>query len=318
VKTAALLLLLASPYGGGKYDDDPRLARILARLPAQRTAARAFLARRLGLEVPEFEVRVEDAAGSTIHAETRLVGGKPVVVLKAEFLLLGMIDVSRTLVHEYFHCLHRTRIGETRYAKVPAWAREGAALYVAEQTEGRAEMLVSVVVRDPLVTEPLERLLDGLAGPHDLYDYFEDAAAFAALGPERGLALARALLDEADVARAVRTTTGKDVAALERGAHAYARTVLASLLRRGPLPADRAYAVAASEHEAGEHEVALARVRRLLKERTTLRPEARLLEVRILKALKSPDHARALARARKDLEPFADLHASLEERVDER
>jgi hypothetical protein len=310
VAALALLAALAAPYAGGKYDDDPRLAPILARLPEQRAAARRKLAEALGLEVPEFAVCVEDAGSdrSGVYAETRHVDGKPVVFLKAEYLVLRAFDPEATLVHEFYHCMHRTKLGEKRYARVPLWAREGAALFVAGQGPARAELLAALVARDPLVAAPLERLVDGLGGRHDLYDYFEDVAGFLALGAEKGRALARALLDTEDVARAVRAVTGKDLAAFERAAQAHAQAVLAPLLRRGRdvLAGDRAYFAARGLREQGKDADALARVRAMLAGRgpTTLRPEARLLELELLRALGSPDFEAAAARARRDLEPF--------------
>jgi hypothetical protein len=310
VAALALVAVLAAPYAGGKYDDDPRLAPILARLPEQRAAARRKLAKALGLDVPKFAVRVEDAGTdrSGVYAGTRHVDGEPVVFLKAEYLVLRAFDPEATLVHEFYHCLHRTRLGEKRYARVPVWAREGAALFVAGQGTERAQLLAALVARDPLVTEPMQRLVDGLAGPHDLYDYYEDVAGFLALGAAKGRALARALLDTDDPARAVRAVTGKDLAAFERAAQAHARTVLTPLLRRGRdvLAGDRAYFVARALREEGKDADALAGVRALLagREPTTLRPEARLLELELLRARRGPDFDAAAARARRDLEPF--------------
>lgn len=306
----ALVAVLAAPYAGGKYDADARLAPILARLPEQRRAARGRLAAVLGVEVPEFAVRVEDAGAdrSGTYAETRLVDGKPAVVLKAEYLVLGAVDVEATLVHESYHCLHRARLGEKRYARVPPWAREGAALFVAGQAAARAKLLAALVARDPLVTRPLERLVDGLAGRHDLYDYYEDVAGFQALGAQKGRALARALLDTDDPARAVRAVTGGDLAAFERAAQARARAVLAPLLRRGRdvLAGDRAYFAARALREQGKDAAALKSVRALLtgSEPTTSRPEARLLELELLRSLRSPKLEAAAARALRDLEPF--------------
>ncbi|MHC5032854.1 MAG: hypothetical protein ACYTGU_18565, partial [Planctomycetota bacterium] len=227
----AILLLAAVVFGGyeGKYKDDPRLARIRKELPAKKDAAVQRLEKLLGVEVPDVEIRLEDA------------GRDPqVLALKTEYLVLGAYDVDRTLVHELFHCLHRARLGAKDYARLPEWVREGAAVYVAGQGEERARILAAFVGRDLRIDEPLERLVDGLGGQHGFLDYYEDVAAFEATEERHGRdgvrRLLRELLVTADVSRAVRAALDESLAVFERAAAAHARRVLEPLVETGRAP----------------------------------------------------------------------------------
>jgi tetratricopeptide (TPR) repeat protein len=334
------LLLLCAGYDG-KYADDPRLARIAKELPARRAAALRHLEETLGVEVPGIELRLEDAGRdpSGAWAEVRTESGKPVLALKTEYLVLGAHDVEKTLIHELFHCLHRACLGEKGYARLPDWVREGAALFVAGQGTERARVLAAFVGRDPLLDDPLGRLVDGLDGPHTFLDYYEDVAAFEAVavrhGHARALALVKRLLETADVSRAVREVLDEDMATFEKAAAARARRVLAPLIAEG-----RASLLAARRHlEAGEparalevleprgvyvpaaayyRAVALARLGRraealehlrtrfLARHRaaTTLLDRALLLELRLLRETGGEEFAAASRRARLDLAPF--------------
>lgn len=335
---AALVLLLAGLAYEGKYAGDARLERIREELPARVAAARERLAALLGEELPDVEVRLADAGRDPSGAWAESTGG--VLVLKTEYLVIGAYDLDATLVHELFHCLHRTRLGERRYLATPAWAREGAALYVAGQGAARARVLAAHAGADPTLDDPVGRLVDGLDGRHGFLDYYEDVAAFEAVearhGREAALALVRALLGTEDVAAAVRAACGEDMETFERAAEERARAVLQPLVAEGraPLLAARrhldageparaletlqgegvygpaaAYWAARALHALGRDREALARLRRGLldgaRTETTLLDRALRLEVELLRATGDPGYAEAAARARLDLTPFA-------------
>ncbi|MHC4490381.1 MAG: hypothetical protein ACYTDU_01985 [Planctomycetota bacterium] len=322
----------------GKYKSDPRLARIRKELPARRDAAVRRLEEALGVEVPNIEIRLEDAGRdpSGAWAEARTEGRRQVLALKTEYLVLGAYDLDRTLVHELFHCLHRARLGAEGYARLPEWVREGAALYVAGQGEERARLLAAFVGRDPLIDDPLARLVDGLAGQHGFLDYYEDVAAFEAVEERRGRdgvrRLLRQLLETADVAQAVREALDENMADFERAAAARARRVLEPLLAEGRasilaarrhLEADEpaaalnvleprgVYAPAAAYYRAlaqsrvGRHADALRHLRAHFLDRhraaTTLLDRALRLELDLLEATASSELAAAKARAALDL-----------------
>jgi len=320
----ALLILPAAAYDG-KYADDPRLAAVRAELPARLAAARAEVADLLGVEVPAVEVRLVDAGRDRtgVFADSR----DGVITLRTEYLVLGAFEVDRTLVHETFHCLQRARLGK-RYDRVPEWAREGAALYVAGQGPARARALAAAAGGDPFDDDPLARLVNGLGGPHGLFDYYEDAAAFEAVearaGRPKALALVRRLLETESVDAAVRDTLGEEMAAFEAAAAAHARAVLRPLVEegraeflearrrmapdfpegRGVYAAPARYWRAEALAGAGRDEEALREVQLFLarhRTETVLLGEAVRLEVDLLARLDSPDHAAAAARAALDL-----------------
>jgi parallel beta-helix repeat protein len=278
----------------GKYAADPRLAAVRKELPARAEAARKKLADLLDVKVPEVEIRLEDAGDdrSGVFAES----ADGVIVLKTEYLVLGAFDLDKTLVHETFHCLQRARLGK-RYDRVPEWAREGAALYVAGQGPERARSLAAIAGPDGI-----KKLVNGLGGPHGLFDYYEDVAAFERVGA-RGPALVRKLLETEDVAKAVREVLGEDMATFETLSQKHAREVLAPLLKEpyAPREALRRAEVLAAE---GKDAEALEAVQGFLarhRTETWLLGAAVRLELDLLRRTGSPDHAAAARRAALDL-----------------
>jgi hypothetical protein len=305
-----LLALLLLPYEG-KYARDPRLDAIREELPARVEAARKRLEGLLEVKVPPVEVRLADAGEdrSGVFAESQ--GG--VITLKTEYLVLGAFDVDATLVHEMFHCLQRARLGK-RYERVPEWAREGAALYVAGQGAERARALAAIAGSDPFDKDPLARLVDGLDGPHGLFDYYEDVAAFERVGA-RGPALVRKLLETEDVAAAVREVLGEDMATFRAETARHAREVLRPLLEEGRGEGGGVYAPAAELRRAealareGEDAEALEAVRGFLarhRREAALLGAALRLEVELLRRTGSREHAEAARRAALDLTVYRD------------
>jgi len=285
-------------FCNGKYVGDLRLAAICEELPARAEAARKTLADLLGVDVPEVALRLEDAGSdrSGVFAES----DDKEIVLRTEYLVLGAFDLDKTLLHETFHCLQRRRLGK-RYDRVPEWAREGAALYVAGQASGRARSLAWIAGKDGI-----NKLVNGLKGPHGLFDYYEDAAAFERVGA-RGRDLVRKLLDTDDVAAAVREVLGEDMATFEAETSKYARRVLEPLLAEGNVPGDALSAARALADE-GKDAEALAAVRAWLSRYRTeawLLGDAVRLEVDLLERTKSPDSAEAARRAALDLTVYA-------------
>ncbi len=304
-----LLALLLLPYEG-KYAADPRLDAIRKELPARTEAARKKLEDLLQVKVPAVEVRLEDAGDdrSGVFAES----ADGVIVLKTEYLVLGAFDLDKTLVHETFHCLQRARLGK-RYDRVPEWAREGAALYVAGQGPERARALAAIAGPGGMA-----KLVNGLGGPHGLFDYYEDVAAFERVGEAlghpmtqgreaRGPELVRKLLETEDAAKAVREVLGEDMATFEALSQKHAREVLEPLLKEpnSPLEALRGAQALARE---GKDAEALEAVRGFLgryRTEASLLGDAVRLEVELLRRTGSPDHAVAARRAALDLTVYA-------------
>jgi len=227
----------------GKYESDPRFARVREAIPALREAALKEIEARIGREVPRtFLIRFQDAGPdhSGLFASTRLevVGGEPrqMLVLYTEYLVLDAIDLPRTLAHELYHCVQRDALGENHY-RVPKWVREGTALYVAGQAESRMRLLAAEQGRKTTGGDPLDRLVNGLGGRHALEDYAEDVAAFLAVeerhGKRKTSALLRRLLETKDVEAAIGEVLEEDFETFEKAAAAHARKLLRPLLERG-------------------------------------------------------------------------------------
>ena len=290
-----LLALLLLPYDG-KYLGDPRLDAIRKELPTRAEAARRKLEDLLQVKVPAVEIRLEDAGDdrSGVFAESK----DGVITLKTEYLVLGAFDLDKTLVHETFHCLHRARLGR-RYDRVPEWAREGAALYVAGQGPERARALAALAGGD------IAKLVNGLSGPHGLFDYYEDCAAFERAGV-RGPALVGKLLETEDVAAAVKEVLGEDMATFQALGSKHAREVLAPLLEgEGTTAGLRRAEDLARE---GSDAEALEAVRDFLarcRAETPFLGDAVRLEVELLRRTGSPAYAEAALRAAKDLTVYA-------------
>jgi len=304
IAVAGLLLLVARAGAAEPPDVD-----LDAALEAARDLLRAVLGK--SIAVPEVRVAWRSAGKdkSGTRAWTRRDGDAFSIELAREYAALGALDVEATLAHELFHAVHRHALG-ARYADVPAWAREGAAVWVAGQAPRRARLLAAYVVREN-VSDPLARLVDGLEGRHDLLDYYEDAAAFEAAG-EKAPALVRALLRRADPKRAVLDVLRVSFDEFERHGQERARKVLAghiAVLRRGPSPRfpDSWLPRVRALRRAGKPKDALALLRtRVLEDPRELLAvgEAVALEVALLRELDDPSYEAKRARALANLGPF--------------
>ncbi|MHC4959722.1 MAG: hypothetical protein ACYTGN_15260 [Planctomycetota bacterium] len=327
--TALALVLLLAPGYAGKYDDDPRLKAILLRLPKLQEQAKGRIREAVGSAPTRVDLLVEDAGERRDGrwAETRTKGDRQQLVLFSEYLVLGAHDVEATLVHELFHCLQSEKLG-ARYREVPAWAREGAALYVARQF-GRIDRLVVLAGTDRRLADPSARLNNGLeTEPHSLWDYGEDLCAFLAArkrhGDEKMRALVQAMLETPDPRAAIKQALDEDFDTFRAGAAELARALLtipnaaADLVRKAPemepeaaLKAlgaiDNVFSPEAHRVRAGillrlgRREEALEAVR-LSTKGTPRLGEALLLELKILRG--TPAFAVAYRRALLDLEPF--------------
>lgn len=329
-RLAVLLLAGAAAAYEGKYEDDPRLARIRVALPARiakaRTRVEGFLQRKL----PKIDVILRDAGPDRSGAWAATT--RHVVVLKTEYLVLGAYDVEATLAHEFVHALQYAKLGSVGYDSLPRWVREGMALHVAGQGPARARLLAAHAGREATLKDPVAYLLDGFSRKPAFQgfrftDYYAAAAVFGAAEGTRGREHVVELLHDVLDGRIARPDTS--------GARAWARAgleplvatgreaFLAALNAGGPpqvlealdaIAEPGVYRPAIAYHRAemlsylGRPREALDALRKgvLATNRAaiTFLDHALLLELHLLKALKSPEFAAAAARARKDLEPF--------------
>ena len=325
----------------GKYEKDPRLPAVRARVRRLYTAAVRAIEARVGKLRADWLVRLVDSgsdrSGIWAQVRTEVVSAtaRNVLTLRTEHLMLDTHDLKKTLVHELYHCLQRSRLGAEEHKGTPKWMREGAALYVAGQADERLRLLVAYVGSDRRLKIPLARLVNGLEGRHGLEDYAEDVCAFLAVeqrhGRAKASALLKRLLETTDTKAAIRDTLGESFGMFDSATGAYAlrragelletgRTELLGmqrLLRAGDneealkLEARGIYAPLAAYYRAvalfrlGRHREALAAIGTPGLQRTTRVGDAALLRLRILKALNHPGYREAARRALLDLEPIA-------------
>jgi hypothetical protein len=144
--------------------------------------------------------------------------------------LMAAEDVASVLTHELAHVQHRESLGDALDA-VPRWAREGLAMWIAEQGPDRLHA-DEVGHGSKPGSDPAAALLNGLAGPHTLNDYAEDWLAFAWLESTKGVeavhAFARRLLEVPDAEGAFGAAAGMPFAAAAAQALAWSRARIAA------------------------------------------------------------------------------------------
>lgn len=187
----------------GKYDTDERLESALGAVSIAVPRALERVKARLGIaieEMPAMAVCVADgleidsdngvaeAGAELVRCGTRQVG---VVLLAAEDVIAGTMDIEATLVHEITHVLHKAYSADVR---VPLWVAEGLARWVEMQDKDEREALVLayVIHRPGEVTLPISRLLcdeDELRNADARAQDVAGAVVFfgleAVIGPER-------------------------------------------------------------------------------------------------------------------------------------
>lgn len=348
----ALRLLLVALLAGvaqageydGKYKTDPRLAQVRAGLPRSLAAARKRIPYKGAVRV---ELRDLGSDRSGRIARTRRAEQGCVIVLYTEPLVLRTHDPESTLAHELVHCLQNEKWGARGDVVQPHWVREGMAVYLSGQFDERARALAAHAGREPVPTDAVSRLVNGLGGRHGLRDYAEDGAAFLAVekrhGREKAQAFVEALLAGDRAAAAVMGVLGERFEVFEAASAAYARRRLTPLVDAGRAPmlllrrlvAERSYELAirvppiggvyaqdeaflraTAYAESNRAKEALAILRKgmldLPVRDSTLLDQGLVLELKLLKSLKRMDALAAAAqRARLDLTAYGSYSNAL-------
>lgn len=125
--------------------------------------------------VTEIVTTVDTSIGSGDMASTS--GSTDNVKIKFSLVkfLTGQTQAETTVCHELIHAYFRKWMSESNYAALPRWAREGSAVYLANQI-GEKER--TFLFRDSMNLDRLPELFNGLEGKHSFLDYLEDALAF--------------------------------------------------------------------------------------------------------------------------------------------
>lgn len=166
-----------------KYAASPAVAAFVQQIPALKQNAFRRLGDALQVKADPSKVIVRitdavawDASRWVVHdgtaMETYSRSETVFIDVYAEYLVIGAEDPARRFEHEVVHAVMRLDLG-ARYADVPTWLREGMAVHLAGQTEGRMRymLMMETYARDP------SRLVNGLGGTHTFADYVEDALA---------------------------------------------------------------------------------------------------------------------------------------------
>ena len=155
--------------------------------------------------------------------QTLWQGAQVQILLHAEFIVNGRVDVKRSFTHELAHAVIRTHLTRDAYAVVPTWLREGLAVWCADQIPQK----VAALYCDP--TTPADAHLKGIADTADAESqsrYAEYGLAIEMIAKQKGepavRALVAAIVAGKDVQEAVRQVTGQTWQDFVAAAKAYA------------------------------------------------------------------------------------------------
>lgn len=161
----------------GRFARDRRILALTGKLPDMRTRALKKAQSKTGLDFNNHEKIVvtlrDTGVFSGFGASSKLVrsGGGVVhlITLSTEQILLGVMDVEKSLVHECIHCIMREMMGESDYLSLPRWIREGVAVWGADQIQERAR---EVVARAFLEHRHPQEVLASVGDRYDPPDYY--------------------------------------------------------------------------------------------------------------------------------------------------
>lgn len=209
----------------GKYVSDPRFRTVCADLRKMRSRGLKRVESVFGVSprrARSILVEIVDAAnnsagriqrfrGAAFRTRTGETGDHShvTIVIHSEFVRRGEYRLEEEMIHETVHAVMRERMDRRAYAAIPAWLREGMALWAAGQGETR----IRSILRLPR-TADLGRLLPGLEeGDRNVDRYVEDFFAFeylARLAGDSGLpTLMRRLILGVDPHKVVEGVTKK-------------------------------------------------------------------------------------------------------------
>jgi tetratricopeptide (TPR) repeat protein len=233
------------------------MQRLLEELPARRLAAIETAKRRTGLPfhgMNRLVVTIRDArALQGFAASSRLVRSERdeihLVSLSAEQIVLGIMDVDASLVHESIHCIMRDLMGDRPYRALPRWVREGIAVWGADQLDERAREVVARAFLDQRDPRAVLREVGDLENPPDYY--LMVALAFEYLSYNHGQRVVRAII--ADIVdgtrpdRAFEKYTGLPMKVIEQERRTFSRMYFEQVLNDSGLleyqEAERWYAL---------------------------------------------------------------------------
>lgn len=299
---------LVLPYAG-RFRANPRLQDVLTTVGATRAVALDIVRRRLGLAADDRFVpwiRFRDALDlhqrfafpvpahrMVTTTEVQPDGPRVVVTIHTEFVVRGGYDFTQDLVHEMTHAVMRRHAGDA-YEAIPAWVREGAALWTAGQ--GPASVRIHLALPESL--DHPEALVHGLTDRMTLHDYPEAFLAFDYLESTCGVEAVRrwigALLRGRSWKRSLLDAAGQDWPAFQQGARQHALAELTRVVDPALTEYRVLWEMARDLDAPGAAARLIDGVRAFVAAHgdATLRRPARLLEARALIRLGDPEAAR--------------------------
>ena len=224
----------------GRFARDRRILALTRKLPAMRTRAIEKARKKTGMEINNHRkivVTFRDAgAFSGFGASSKLVrsgaGEVHLVTLSTEQILLGVMDVEKSLVHECIHCIMRELMGDPYYRSLPRRIREGVAVWGASQIQERAR---EVVARTFLEHRDPREVLASIGDLDDPPDYYLMVAlAFEYIAQYEGEDAVRDIIGEIvdgqDPIKAFEEATRLPMALVEQRSRIYTRMFFEHLL----------------------------------------------------------------------------------------
>lgn len=184
----------------GKYAQDLVFETRLQEIAPMRELALRRAMQKTGLKLENndaFVVGFKDKSlQSEFGASSRMVrtevGDVHLVTVSTDQLMLGVMDIRASLVHEFIHCLMRERMGNRRYRALPAWVREGIAVWGAGQLDERSRNVVANAILNRLDLKSLISRINEMFSQRD--PYLMDALTFEWVDRSYGESAVRVLI----------------------------------------------------------------------------------------------------------------------------
>ncbi|MBW1872588.1 MAG: tetratricopeptide repeat protein, partial [Deltaproteobacteria bacterium] len=152
------------------------------------------------------------------------IGDVTLVTISSEQLILGVMDIDASLVHEFIHGAMRQQMGLKNYRALPKWIREGIAVWGAGQLQERTRNVIAAAYleeRDPV---SVVHQLDNMHNSSD--DYLVDAILFEYIEQAHGVEVVRSLIARVvagdNYIEAIEDATGLNWNELQRVLYKYA------------------------------------------------------------------------------------------------
>jgi tetratricopeptide (TPR) repeat protein len=229
----------------GKYAREDDFSSLLYDISIIRKQAILTTQNRTGLVIsnPErFVLKIKDVStksefGASSMPVRSQIGDVTLVTISSEQLMLGVMDIDASLVHEFTHGAMRQQMGLRNYQALPKWIREGIAVWGAGQLQERARNVIAAAYleeRDPV---SVVHQLDNMRNSSD--DYLVDAILFEYIEQAHGIQAVRSLIARIvagdDYLETIEDATGLNWNELQRVLYEYAHGYFEDIINKSGL-----------------------------------------------------------------------------------